>query len=53
LSGHSGVGKSTLINLIEPGLELRTGEVSETTTKGQHTTTFAEMFQLHTIDRTP
>lgn len=46
LSGHSGVGKSTLLNAIEPGLDLRTGEVSETTTKGQHTTTFAEMFAL-------
>ena len=48
LSGHSGVGKSTLINAIEPGLDLRTGEVSENTTKGQHTTTFAEMFALKT-----
>ena len=46
LSGHSGVGKSTLINRIEPDLDLRTGEVSENTTKGQHTTTFAEMFAL-------
>ena len=51
LSGHSGVGKSTLINTIQPGLDLRTGAVSETTTKGQHTTTFAEMFELHSVDR--
>ena len=46
LSGQSGVGKSTLVNAIEPGLELRTGELSDYTGKGQHTTTFAELFQL-------
>ncbi len=46
LSGHSGVGKSTLINLVEDGLNLRTQEVSESHNKGQHTTTFAEMFPL-------
>lgn len=46
LSGHSGVGKSTLINFVEPGLDLRTGEVSKSHNKGQHTTTFAEMFPL-------
>ena len=46
LSGHSGVGKSTLINLIDPALHLRTAEVSANTTKGQHTTTFAEMFEI-------
>lgn len=46
LAGHSGVGKSTLINVIQPGLELPTSEVSLSTTKGQHTTTFAEMFDL-------
>lgn len=45
-SGHSGVGKSTLINKILPGLQLRTGEVSERSDKGMHTTTFAEMFEL-------
>lgn len=45
-SGHSGVGKSTLINLLIPGIELRTGEVSGWSGKGQHTTTFAEMFAL-------
>jgi ribosome biogenesis GTPase len=45
-SGHSGVGKSTLINNILPELGLRTGEVSEWHDKGMHTTTFAEMFRL-------
>ena len=46
LSGQSGVGKSTLVNAVEPGMELRTGELSDYTGKGQHTTTFAELFQL-------
>ena len=45
-SGHSGVGKSTLINQLLPGKELRTQEVSDWSGKGQHTTTFAEMFDL-------
>lgn len=45
-SGHSGVGKSTLINLLLPGSELKTKEISEWSGKGQHTTTFAEMFDL-------
>ena len=45
-SGHSGVGKSTLINALKPDLALRTMEVSEWSGKGQHTTTFAEMFDL-------
>lgn len=45
-SGHSGVGKSTLINAIEPGLNLKTKEISEQHQQGQHTTTFAEMFDL-------
>lgn len=45
-SGHSGVGKSTLINTIEPGLNLKTSEISEQHQQGQHTTTFAEMFDL-------
>lgn len=44
--GHSGVGKSTLINQLIPGMELRTQEVSGWSGKGQHTTTFAEMFDL-------
>ena len=46
LSGHSGVGKSTLINAIEPKLDLRTGIISHSHRKGQHTTTFAEMHPL-------
>ena len=45
-SGHSGVGKSTLINQLIPGKDLRTGEVSGWSGKGQHTTTFAEMLDL-------
>ncbi|MCK8522263.1 ribosome small subunit-dependent GTPase A [Aquimarina sp. D1M17] len=45
-SGHSGVGKSTLINTIESGLSLRTAEISDQHQQGQHTTTFAEMFDL-------
>lgn len=46
-SGHSGVGKSTLINAMEPELDLRTASVSEQHNQGQHTTTFAEMFDLN------
>ncbi|MGK7396203.1 MAG: ribosome small subunit-dependent GTPase A [Candidatus Cyclobacteriaceae bacterium M3_2C_046] len=46
LSGHSGVGKSTILNKIRPDLELKTGDVSTFADKGVHTTTFAEMFQL-------
>lgn len=46
LAGHSGVGKSTLINLVEPGLDLRTNRISDAHGQGQHTTTFAEMFPL-------
>lgn len=45
-SGHSGVGKSTLINAIEPGLDLKTSKISDQHLQGQHTTTFAEMFDL-------
>ncbi len=46
VSGHSGVGKSTLVNAIEPTLDLRTAEISVAHSKGMHTTTFAEMFPL-------
>lgn len=46
LSGHSGVGKSTLVNAIAPNLDLRTSEVSTFANKGVHTTTFAEMFEI-------
>jgi len=45
-SGHSGVGKSSLMNAILPDLDLRTMEVSEWSDKGMHTTTFAEMYDL-------
>ncbi len=45
-SGHSGVGKSTLVNALEPQLNLRTKEISEQHLQGQHTTTFAEMYDL-------
>jgi ribosome biogenesis GTPase / thiamine phosphate phosphatase len=43
LSGHSGVGKSTLINVLDNNLNLKTGEISDAHSKGKHTTTFAEM----------
>lgn len=44
--GHSGVGKSTLVNAIEPSLNLKTKEISDQHKQGKHTTTFAEMFDL-------
>jgi ribosome biogenesis GTPase / thiamine phosphate phosphatase len=46
LAGHSGVGKSSLIGAIQPGLDLRVGEVSRATDKGRHTTTSARRYRL-------
>ena len=46
LSGNSGVGKSTLINRLVPGVNLRTAEISDAHLTGQHTTTFSEMIPL-------
>jgi len=46
IGGQSGVGKSSLVNAIQSQLELRTKEISDYSGKGQHTTTFAEMFEL-------
>jgi ribosome biogenesis GTPase len=46
ISGHSGVGKSSLLNVILPNLQLKTQDISGWSGKGQHTTTFAEMFDL-------
>jgi len=45
-AGHSGAGKSALINSIQPGLDIRTGKISGVHLKGMHTTTFAEMHEL-------
>ena len=45
-SGHSGVGKSALVNALDPSQHLRIGEISEVHNKGKHTTTFAEMHHL-------
>jgi ribosome biogenesis GTPase len=54
ITGHSGVGKSTLINILLPEKDLATSAVSEWSGKGMHTTTFAEMYDLpeggHIID---
>ncbi|MDK7375907.1 MULTISPECIES: ribosome small subunit-dependent GTPase A [Weeksella] len=44
VSGHSGVGKSTLLNTLDPTLDLKTHQVSDFNSKGQHTTTFAQMY---------
>lgn len=45
-SGHSGVGKSTLINYLLPDLQIKTGEISSVHNKGMHTTTFSEMYPI-------
>ena len=45
-AGHSGVGKSTLLNKLDPAINQKVGEISGFSEKGTHTTTFAEMFQL-------
>jgi ribosome biogenesis GTPase len=54
LSGHSGVGKSTLLNALDPDLSLTTGDVNEVTGKGRHTTTAAALYRIpsggHVID---
>lgn len=46
LSGHSGVGKSAIVNYIQPDLQVKIGEISRVHNKGKHTTTFAQMFPL-------
>jgi ribosome biogenesis GTPase len=46
ISGHSGTGKSTLINALEPSLDLKTAQISAQHKQGLHTTTFAEMYDL-------
>jgi ribosome biogenesis GTPase len=48
ISGHSGVGKSSLVNALDASLDLQTGEISQAHLQGQHTTTFAEMHELAT-----
>ena len=46
ISGNSGVGKSTLVGRIDPSLDIRTGEISESFHKGKHTTTFSTMYPI-------
>lgn len=47
INGHSGVGKSTLINLLEPGLNLKTEEISNSHKTGKHTTTYSALYKLN------
>jgi len=47
LSGHSGVGKSSIINRLDPELDLKTAQISDYHRQGKHTTTFSEMFEMH------
>lgn len=46
VNGHSGVGKSTLINILQPGLNLKTMEISDSHKTGKHTTTYSQLFKL-------
>lgn len=46
ITGNSGVGKSTLVNILDPTFRLKTGQISDSHQTGKHTTTFAEMFEL-------
>ena len=46
-NGHSGVGKSTLINILEPGLQLKTSDISDIHNTGKHTTTFSSLYKLN------